>query len=391
MGSTSNLRDGIFPSQGTASLSDVRFSFLNSRSTFTRVRTKTDSSRDETQVGKLADFTTLVSLICNIYREFGNDLVPLQQFHPDAEKREDHGHTCVVSQKAISITAASNVTRGETRASAEDIVVKRTKESIHLPNSGGLRSLLSELRIRTHPPVRDHPKIAKFKGIAWDFEDVKATKPRPLLLEELAPQRSLERFWKDYDFVRMTFMAKMDLCLDIADALTVLHGCGIVHGDIKPENILVFPRIGHINTFMAKLTDFGHSTSRSEGLKTLPAFTPQWCAPEIHEDGHCLSFQDMIATDVYSYGLVILSIVLGRPYYRDLEDFESLKRDGTMFEKAIGLVENEDRSSQDSDFELDVIRLLLSKTIRSGSSGRSLSRCLRILRRYLYVHFRPIK
>ncbi|KAK7948963.1 uncharacterized protein PG986_009849 [Apiospora aurea] len=193
MGSTSTFRDGIFSSQGTASLSDVRFSFLNSRSTFTRLRARATSGQDEDQVGRQPDFTTLVSLICNIYREFGNELIPLQQFHPDAERREDHGHTCVVSQRAISIKAASNVTRGETRASAEDIVVKRTKESIHRQNSGGLRSLLSELRIRSHPPIRDHSNIVKFKGIAWDFEDDEATKPRPLLLEELAPRDQ----WRD--------------------------------------------------------------------------------------------------------------------------------------------------------------------------------------------------
>ncbi|KAK8093790.1 ankyrin [Apiospora hydei] len=390
MGFTSNFRDGISPSQGTTDLSDVRFSFLNSRRTFTNVRTRAGSHRDEGHVGQQADFITLVSLICNIYREFGNDLVPLKQFHPDAERREDHGHTCVVSQRAVLITSASNVTRGETHALAEDIVVKRTKESIHRPNSSGLRSLLNELRIRTHPPVRDHPNVSKFKGIAWDFEDDEAARPRPLLLEELAPQRSLERFWKDYDLVRMAFMAKTDLCVDIANGLAVLHSCGVVHGDIKPANILIFPKIGHRNAFMAKRTDFGHSTSRSEGLKTLPAFTPQWCAPEILQENHRLSFEDMIATDVYSYGLVVLSIVLGRPYYRDLQDYESLRRDGTMFERAMNLVENEDRASQDSDFELDTIRLLLSKTIQSRSSKRSLSRCLRILRRYKLVQDGPV-
>jgi hypothetical protein len=57
--------------------------------------------------------------------------------------------------------------------------------------------------------------------------------PRPFLLEELALQRLRERFWRDYDFVRMSFMARVDLCLDIADALTVIRGCGVTHGDIK--------------------------------------------------------------------------------------------------------------------------------------------------------------
>ena len=367
--------------QGPVNLGEIRHAISNARSTFTRVRTQRRNHVAIEETAAQADFITLVSVICNIYRDSENSLIPMQQFHPDAERHEDGGHTCVVSQRAISTSAASNLKRGTTDSSEEDIVVKRTRQSVLEPRSSGVKSLINELSIRTHPPIRGHPNIVKFKGIAWDFEDDKATKPRPLLLEELAPQRSLEGFWNNYDFVRMTFQSKIELCLDIAEGLAVLHACHVVHGDVKPENILIFPRIGHQDSFMAKLTDFGHSTPAHEKRTTLPAFTEQWCAPEVLMDDHYLDFEGMIATDVYSFGLVMLSIFIGRSYYKSFDDYTTLKREGRMFISAMGLVEWEDQQSHDSDFELDTIRALLRATIGQRSKQRTLSRCLRILKR----------
>ncbi|KAF4953670.1 hypothetical protein FSARC_12355 [Fusarium sarcochroum] len=366
-------------SRGAVTLADIRSTFSNAWSAFTEVR----SGHDETVPGiKKPDFVTLVALICDIYRQFGDDLIPIQQFHPDAERQENSGHTCIVTQRAISVKAASNVTRGLSDALAEDIVVKRTRDSVLQPGSSGLNSLVSELRIRMHHPIRNHPNIARFRGIAWDFEDIEATQPRPLLLEELAPQRSLARFWRDYEFLRMNFMAKMELCLDIAIGLATLHGCDVAHGDVKPENILIFPRVGHQEAFMAKLTDFGHSVSAHEGLAPMPAHTPQWCAPEVLDYTHRLDFAGMKATDVYSFGLVILSTIIGRLDDQDLETFEECKRDGSMFAKAMSMIEKEDQECQDSDFEMDIIQQLLSETLQMKPEKRSLERCIWLIQRY---------
>ena len=376
-------------SQGTVNLGDLRSTLARTRTTFTRLRTRRGREAELNEKLPQPDFITLISLACSLYRDHENVLIPMQQFHPDVERYEDGGHTCIVSQRAISTDTASNVTRGTTNSLAEDIVVKRTRESVLKRNSSGLKSFLNELRIRTHPPIRTHPNIVTFKGIAWDFEDDEATKPRPLLLEELAPQRSLAGFWRNYDFVRMTFESKVDLALDIANGISALHASRIVHGDVKPDNILIFPRIGSQDAFMAKLTDFGHSVSAHEGLRALPAFTPEWSAPEVLEDKD-LTFEDMIATDVYSYGLVVLSVLIGRSYYKDFDDFEAIKRDDTMLEKAMALIEKEDRENHDSDFELDTIRLLLRNALRRKANRRSLRRCMRVIYQSVSIMFSKI-
>ena len=371
-------RTRLFASRGAVNLGDLRFSVSRTRSTFTRWRNP--PSRIDEQDGTELDFITLISLICSAYRDYQLDLIPIQQFHPDAERYEDSGHTVLVSHRAIWTTISSNVVRGETADLAEDIVVKRPKDSVLTPGSKGLKSLITELRIRTHPPIRKHPNIAVFKGIAWDFEDDKASRPRPLLLEELAWQKSMVAFWRDYKYVRMTFQSKIELCLDVADGLAALHACGIVHGDVKPDNILIFPRIGYQNAFMAKLTDFGHSVSACDSPSGLPAFTPQWAAPEVLGDCE-VSFDGLISTDVYSYGLVALSIILGRSYFESMPGFMQQREKGTLLEEAMALIENEDRENHDSDFELDIIHSLLSDSVLFDPAQRSLPKCYQTLQR----------
>lgn len=364
--------------QGTVNLGDIRTSITGTRSTFTRVRRRREITNGLTDVQAQPDFITLISLICSLYQNNEEDLVPIQHFHPDAERYEDGGHTCVVSQRSISTTAASNAVRGTTDDLAADIVVKRVRDSVLGRGSSGLKSFCNEVRIRTLPSIRGHPNIVVFKGIGWDLDE--ADKPRPLLLEELAPQRSLESFWKNYNFVRMTFQSKIDLSLDVADGLAALHASGIVHGDVKPDNVLIFPRIGHQDAFMAKLTDFGHSVSAHENLKALPAFTPQWSAPEVLEDKD-LSFEDMKATDVYSFGLVTVSIMIGRSCHRVIDNYEDHKKRDRMPAVAMTTVEIEDRLNQDSDFELDVLHLLFRDSLKLDSKRRSLRSCRRTLLR----------
>ncbi|KAF6807634.1 hypothetical protein CSOJ01_08075 [Colletotrichum sojae] len=363
--------------QGSVNLSDFRNSVSQTRANFTTVLKP--AGRSTSTAAPKPDLITFVSLACEVYQAQNDDLVPVQQYPSTLETYQGKGHTSLVTHAQVAISAPSGVGPGTIRSYTEGIVIKRPRRSIlEEKTDDALVSFITELRIRSHEALRSHPSIAFFRGVGWDFEDEEATIPRPIILEEFAPQGALDNFWRNWKFVSLNFKAKLNFCMDIAEGLSALHHCGVVHGDVKPENILVFPRKDTRNSFSLKLTDFGHSVIEADRYKSLPAFTLKWSAPEVTKKKH-MTFTQMKATDYYSYGLVTLSIMLGRPFYTDIEDTESFKEDGSLLLKLVRLVEQEDRSQDDSDLEVGTIVRLLHKTVQVNYKARSLEECISII------------
>ena len=59
----------------------------------------------------------------------------------------------------------------------------------------------------------------------------------------------------EHSFISKTeSIEKLQCSFDVAKILQIIHNCGIIHGDIKSENVLIFhhPK----RKFIAKLTDF---------------------------------------------------------------------------------------------------------------------------------------
>jgi hypothetical protein len=92
----------------------------------------------------------------------------------------------------------------------------------------------------------------------------------------------------------------------IAGALHAVHAAGVVHGDVKPANILI------TNTGVAKLTDFGISQTiwtQDTLADTDPTpGTPAYQAPEVRRRGKLTS-----AADVYSLGATLFTALEGGP------------------------------------------------------------------------------
>lgn len=81
-----------------------------------------------------------------------------------------------------------------------------------------------------------------------------------------------------------------------------LEATDIIHGDIKPENILI-SKTDSSKTYVAQVIDFGYSTLRTDRPITMPR-SYGWTAPEWHHRG--FQYLDAEKMDVYSFGLLCL-------------------------------------------------------------------------------------
>jgi serine/threonine protein kinase len=97
---------------------------------------------------------------------------------------------------------------------------------------------------------------------------------------------------------------RLRLCLDVANGLSALHECGIIHSDVKPQNILLFTneKLG----LVAKVADFGFSLVESGEGGHLSGRTPPWTAPEWRE---WIPIGRLAKTDVYSFGLLVWAVM----------------------------------------------------------------------------------
>ncbi|MET7302015.1 protein kinase [Embleya sp. NPDC005575] len=93
---------------------------------------------------------------------------------------------------------------------------------------------------------------------------------------------------------------------DVADGLSAAHAEGVIHRDVKPENILIDNSAG---VSRARLTDFGiarlvDAPRRTRATRIIG--TPDYLAPEIIE-----GLQPTAAVDVYALATVLYELLTG--------------------------------------------------------------------------------
>jgi serine/threonine protein kinase len=198
----------------------------------------------------------------------------------------------------ISRLRFSNEIPGMDPLSDENLETRRYKE------------FATELRILSHPPVLSHPNIVQLLRIVWFINPVINCIVSPALELEYAHIGTLSDFQDSGG--KLSFHTKLDLCYDIATGLATLHDCGIVHGDVKSENVLIFrdPQ----KEFLAKICDFGGAVittpgtnEKGEDVMYKLGGTPRWMAPETSS---LISMRKMHFTDVYSFGLLIWKVIV---------------------------------------------------------------------------------
>ena len=120
------------------------------------------------------------------------------------------------------------------------------------------------------------------------------------------------------------------LFYDLIKAVETCHKCGIIHGDIKLENILLS------SNYNVKLIDFGFAKRIDEGLVSSLMGTKGYAAPE------CFTSSSMeyegIPTDIFSLGVVLFLLVMGfypfeKPNFTDNRYKFIMKKDFNGFWK----------------------------------------------------------
>ena len=141
----------------------------------------------------------------------------------------------------------------------------------------------------------------------------------------------------------------------VADALGHLHAQGVVHGDVKPANLVLTPD-GRV-----VLVDFGVSQRPGDGTLTSLG-SPGYAAPELGAGQHLTS-----AADVYSLAATAVALLTGAPPTEGRPDWEGVPNSGAI-ERALrrGLATDPARRPRSTGELVERLRAHLSLDLPTG-------------------------
>ncbi|AZQ35142.1 serine/threonine protein kinase [Streptomyces cyaneochromogenes] len=148
----------------------------------------------------------------------------------------------------------------------------------------------------------EHPNVVSVRDLVVDGNDL------ALVMHLVRGTDLRTRLDRDR---RLAPEAAVAIVADIADGLAAAHAAGVVHRDVKPENVLLDMQgpLGPGGSHPALLTDFGvakliDSPRRTRATKIIG--TPDYLAPEIVE-----GLPPRAAVDIYALATVLYELLAG--------------------------------------------------------------------------------
>ncbi|CAB4467417.1 unnamed protein product [Rhizophagus irregularis] len=197
------------------------------------------------------------------------------------------------------------------RYNAQDVACKIIKFPIDgdTPESKKIRGMLAIWN-----QLKDCTHIIKFYGITkMDAEDY--------MIIEWAEFNNLKNV---YENTKLSWQLKLFIARDIFRGLCFLHFIGILHHDVKAENILV------TSGYKCKLSNFELSRAMGENSKevTDPKSIIRWMAPEklatyhSEREGSYVRYTD--ACEMFSFGMFLWELSFNRVPYNHIDKSDDI-------------------------------------------------------------------
>ena len=190
--------------------------------------------------------------------------------------------------------AMGQVFRGTVRHSGAPVAVKVLKPEL-VSDAEIVARFFQERSILTSI---NHPNVAKVLDLVVEGDTLG-------IVMELVEGQDLRRYLRQRGALPPA--EAVQLACQLLQGLAAVHAVGIIHRDVKPENMLVKTAYGQGNL---KLTDFGVARlTYGASLTNMTSLigTPEYMAPELADHD-----RPTAAADLYSAGIVLYEMLAGR-------------------------------------------------------------------------------
>jgi calcium-dependent protein kinase len=195
----------------------------------------------------------------------------------------------------------------------------------------------------------DHPNIVKFYEVYEDKSHIH------IVMEYCAGKSLTERINKR---IKLSEKEAAEVVFKVTSAILHCHSKGIVHRDIKPQNVI----FTHSSGYDIKLIDFGLS-KLCEDQQEMVSFvgTPYYVSPDV------LSKSYGLKCDIWGIGILLYVSLCGRPPFCDITS----KKDLYKKIKCHSVLFDPKQWEDVSEDAVDLVRDLLNKDPEQRPDARS--------------------